>query len=164
VSCPFCKLEEDRIIIESEHAVAFYDNFPISLGHMLIIPLSHVNSIFELNPVQLSSLMETMRVAAEHLDANYQPDGYNIGINEGEAAGQTVSHFHIHLIPRYLGDQEDPRGGVRWIFPDKAKYWEDKVPEIVYCPNCIFYDTQCTVEERDWELPCGGFKSNPNLE
>lgn len=60
------------------------------------------------------------------LDAEFHPDGYNIGINDGAAAGQTIAHLHIHLIPRYAGDQPDPRGGVRWIFPAKADYWSNR--------------------------------------
>ena len=67
--------------------------------------------------------MVLLERARRILDASHQPDGYNIGINDGAAAGQTVPHLHIHLIPRYLGDLPDPRGGVRWLIPDKARYW-----------------------------------------
>lgn len=67
--------------------------------------------------------MKLVDQAKQDLDSEFQPDGYNIGINEGAAAGQTVPHLHIHLIPRYKGGQDDPRGGVRWIIPEKAKYW-----------------------------------------
>lgn len=69
--------------------------------------------------------MELVDLAKKALDTKYQPDAYNIGINDGPAAGQTVPHVHVHLIPRYEGDCDDPRGGVRWIMPGKAKYWAD---------------------------------------
>ncbi len=71
-------------------------------------------------------LLESLYAAKVEIDAEFQPDGYNIGINDGSAAGQTVPHLHIHLIPRFVGDQADPRGGVRWIFPEKANYWNKK--------------------------------------
>jgi diadenosine tetraphosphate (Ap4A) HIT family hydrolase len=82
-----------------------------------------VRSLFELNEEERLAVLELLERAKERVAAQHRPDGYNIGINDGAAAGQTVMHLHVHLIPRYRGDVADPRGGVRWIFPDKAPYW-----------------------------------------
>ncbi len=121
--CPFCSLESDRIISESDYTVTIRDGFPVSEGHTLIIPKRHVQSFFELQAIEKTAILQALDEAKEALDRELNPDGYNIGINDGEAAGQTVMHLHIHLIPRYKGDTEDPRGGVRHVFPGKAKYW-----------------------------------------
>jgi len=123
--CIFCNLEPDRIISESDYTLTIRDGFPVSGGHTLIIPKRHVESFFELQAIEKAAVLQAMDEAKETLDKEFSPDGYNIGINDGEAAGQTVMHLHVHLIPRYKGDTEDPRGGVRHIFPGKAKYWED---------------------------------------
>ncbi|MCK5352437.1 HIT family protein [bacterium] len=120
--CIFCNLEPDRIISESDYTLTIRDGFPVSEGHTLIIPKRHVQSFFELQAIEKAAILQAMDEAKEALDKEFSPDGYNIGINDGEAAGQTVMHLHVHLIPRYKGDTEDPRGGVRWIFPEKAKY------------------------------------------
>ncbi len=121
--CPFCVLEPHRIVAQGELAVAYRDGFPLSLGHTVIIPRRHVATLFEATETEQAALLHMLARAKEKLDALHQPDGYNIGINHGQAGGQSVPHLHIHLIPRYRGDKEDPRGGVRWILPDKAKYW-----------------------------------------
>lgn len=121
--CPFCVLEPHRIVAEDELAVAYRDGFPVSLGHTVIIPRRHVATLFEATETEQAALLHMLARAKEKLDALHQPDGYNIGINHGQAGGQSVPHLHIHLIPRYRGDKEDPRGGVRWILPDRAKYW-----------------------------------------
>lgn len=120
-NCPFCSLPHDRIICENEHAFAIRDVFAVSPGHSLIIPKRHVGSFFETTTDEKRDLLALLDVIKSG-DKSY-PDGYNIGINDGIAAGQTIMHLHIHLIPRYHGDMEDPRGGVRWVIPDKAKYW-----------------------------------------
>jgi diadenosine tetraphosphate (Ap4A) HIT family hydrolase len=122
-SCPFCSLPRDRIVIESALALAIRDGFPVSPGHTLIIPNRHVASFFEVTDAERADLMSLLAAARDELDAQLRPAGYNIGINDGAAAGQTVPHLHIHLIPRYEGDRDDPRGGVRWVLPDKAAYW-----------------------------------------
>jgi diadenosine tetraphosphate (Ap4A) HIT family hydrolase len=122
-SCPFCALPDARILSSGPFGVVIRDLYPVSPGHTLIIPWRHVGSFFELTADERGSLLGLLEAAKRELDDAYRPDGYNIGINDGPAAGQTVPHLHIHLIPRYQGDQPDPRGGVRWIFPDKAKYW-----------------------------------------
>jgi diadenosine tetraphosphate (Ap4A) HIT family hydrolase len=123
--CPFCTLPPDRIISESDHTITIRDGFPVSEGHALIIPKRHVQSFFELQAIEKAAVLQALEEAKETLDREFSPDGYNIGINDGKAAGQTILHMHVHLIPRYKGDTEDPRGGVRHIFPLKAKYWED---------------------------------------
>ena len=121
--CPFCNLEHDRIIDETSSWFVVRDGFPVSAGHTLIIPKRHVSTFFELDKQEFDELYDLINKEKHALDNEYQPAGYNIGVNNGEAAGQTVFHLHIHLIPRYEGDREDPRGGVRWILPDKADYW-----------------------------------------
>jgi diadenosine tetraphosphate (Ap4A) HIT family hydrolase len=121
--CPFCP-PCDREMLES-HSLAFAvaDGFPISTGHSLIVPRRHVSSFFDLSAEERLAILELLTRVKRLLNTRYTPDGYNIGINDGQAAGQTVMHLHVHVIPRYVGDVADPRGGVRWIFPDKAAYW-----------------------------------------
>lgn len=123
MSCPFCTLPEDRILLADPLAVMIRDAYPVSPGHALIIPRRHVASFFDVTDAERQSLLSLLDGARLKLDAEFRPDGYNIGINDGPTAGQTVPHLHIHLIPRYHGDRPDPRGGVRWIFPDRADYW-----------------------------------------
>ena len=121
--CPFCALPPERIIDSNELALVIRDGFPVSKGHTLIIPKRHVGSWFDTNADERIALFALLDQAKLILDHEFKPDSFNIGINDGAAAGQTVPHLHIHLIPRYKGDQEDPRGGVRWIIPENAKYW-----------------------------------------
>lgn len=102
------------------------DAYAISPGHTLIIPKRHVGSFFELTAEEQTDVLALLHDAKYGLDQQYTPQGYNIGINDGAAAGQTVPHLHIHLIPRYAGDRLDPRGGVRWIIPEKADYWSKR--------------------------------------
>jgi len=122
--CPFCSLPVERFVLESAYAVALRDAFPVSPGHTLIIPRRHVASFFDVTDAERSDLMSLLAAARDDLDREFRPAGYNIGINDGAAAGQTVPHVHVHLIPRFAGDREDPRGGVRWVLPDKAVYWD----------------------------------------
>ena len=121
--CPFCTLPDSRIIDSNPFGLVIRDGYPISPGHTLVIPKRHVGSFFELTPEEATEMMSLMRRAKSALEIEFKPNGYNIGINDGAAAGQTVPHLHIHLIPRYEGDMPDPRGGVRWIVPVKADYW-----------------------------------------
>ena len=122
-SCIFCNLSADRIILSDRFAFTIHDGFPVSPGHTLIIPRRHIGSFFKLQSEERQSLLSLLDETKRFLDKEFNPDAYNIGINDGAAAGQTMPHLHVHLIPRYHGDCEDPRGGVRWIFPDKANYW-----------------------------------------
>ena len=121
--CPFCNLPASRILGGDELAIIASDGYPVSPGHALIIPRRHVGSFFETTAAERASLLQLLDQAKVLIDAGFHPDAVNIGINDGRAAGQTVPHLHIHLIPRYAGDSADPRGGVRWVLPEKAKYW-----------------------------------------
>jgi len=120
MNCPFCNPED--IVFENSLAYAKMDAFPVSPGHMLIFPKRHVPDFFFLNDEEKSAIFLLLDEAKLYLDTKYHPDGYNIGINCGEAAGQTIFHVHIHLIPRYKGDVPNPRGGVRGIIADKRDY------------------------------------------
>lgn len=121
--CPFCTLPAERIAGENGHAVWIRDGFPVSPGHSLIIPKRHAGSFFDMTADERGALLALVDEAKQRAEIEFRPQGYNIGINDGPAAGQTVPHLHIHLIPRYAGDLPDPRGGVRWVIPDKARYW-----------------------------------------
>ena len=122
--CPFCSLPAERFALQSEYAVVIRDAFPVSPGHTLVIPKRHVASFFDITDAERTDLMSLLAAARDDLEREFHPAGYNVGINDGAAAGQTVPHLHIHLIPRYDGDRDDPRGGVRWVLPDKAAYWD----------------------------------------
>jgi diadenosine tetraphosphate (Ap4A) HIT family hydrolase len=121
--CPFCQIDPERVLFQNDHATVIRDRFPVSEGHTLVIPRRHVSSWFETQAIEKAAILQAMDEARDRLEQEFTPAGYNIGINDGEAAGQTVMHLHVHLIPRYSGDIEDPRGGVRSIKPGKAKYW-----------------------------------------
>ena len=124
-ACPFCTFADERILAGNELAIAIRDGFPVSPGHSLIIPRRHVASWFDTTAEEQRAVIELLADVKQRLDAERSPAGYNIGINDGPAAGQTVRHLHLHLIPRYDGDTEDPRGGVRWVFPHRAAYWKE---------------------------------------
>ena len=121
--CAFCTLASERVIDENTFAIAIRDGYPVSPGHTLLIPKRHTSSFFDLAQQERNDLLTLLDRSKQALDEEFQPHGYNIGINDGAAAGQTVPHLHVHLIPRFDGDLPDPRGGVRWVIPDKAKYW-----------------------------------------
>jgi len=125
-ACLFCAIPPEQILIDGPIAVAARDSYPVSKGHTLIIPRRHVASFFETTAEERRAMLKLLDEMKAMLDREHKPDGYNIGINNGAAAGQTVMHLHLHLIPRYAGDTADARGGVRWIFPDKAAYWKNK--------------------------------------
>ena len=121
--CPFCNPDSEReLIVESATAYAIYDKFPVNDGHALIIPKRHCEDYFELTFKEQAACLFMMNKVKEIVLSKFKPDGFNIGINVGEKAGQTVHHVHIHLIPRYNGDVEEPRGGVRGVIPNKQKY------------------------------------------
>ena len=121
-ACIFCAPPAERIFFRSELVIALWDAFPVSPGHALLVPRRHVATIFEANRDERLALLEAVDAARAIIDERHRPDGYNIGINDGAAAGQTIFHLHVHLIPRYSGDVADPRGGVRYVVPDKANY------------------------------------------
>ena len=121
--CPFCNLNENvELISETATAVAFLDSFPVNQGHTLIIPKRHIASYFDLTVHEQRALWLLVNRCKIIIEKRFNPDGFNVGINIGEYAGQSVFHVHIHLIPRYKGDVESPRGGVRGVIPSKQDY------------------------------------------
>lgn len=123
MECPFCKsFASDRIVYEDSIWIAVKDVYPVSNGHTLLIPKRHCETYWDLNVSELSTLGTVLRIVKGIIDEEYHPNGYNIGANCGRCGGQTVPHCHIHVIPRYEGDIEDPRGGVRGVIPNKMKY------------------------------------------
>ena len=125
VDCPFCQFDPTKHLFSNDLATVIADSFPISRGHSLIIPKRHFPSLFEATEEERAALWELLDQTRDYLLKQYNPDGFNIGINDGISAGQTVMHLHIHIIPRYSGDTEDPRGGIRWVMPEKAPYWKE---------------------------------------
>ena len=113
--CAFCTLPVKRIVTQNNLALVVRDGYPISPGHTLVIPKRHVGSFFDLSSDERRAVLELLDTAKSSLDREFAPNAYNIGINDGPCAGQTVPHVHVHLIPRYVGDIADPRGGVRWV-------------------------------------------------
>lgn len=120
--CPFCSTVPPGIVLQNLLFYARYDLYPVAKGHLLIIPFRHVVSFFELTGGERQAAFELVWEAKAKSDADFRPHGYNVGVNVGQAAGQTVSHVHIHLIPRYDGDMEHPEGGVRGVIPEKRIY------------------------------------------
>lgn len=121
--CPFCfQKDEIEIIAENEFAFASFDIYPVNPGHVLIVTRRHIQNFFETTSEEKQALFSLLEVAKKIIDERFNPSGYNIGININSVAGQTVPHVHIHLIPRYPGDVENPRGGVRQVIPDKGIY------------------------------------------
>ena len=118
MDCPFCNFKE-KILFENELALAFFDSYPVSKGHTLIIPKRHSEQYFELTKEEISAMHELSKKVKEYLDNLYHPDGYNVGFNVLEAGGQSVMHTHMHIIPRYKGDVPHPRGGIRKVVNNK---------------------------------------------
>lgn len=126
MSCPFCHPDPDLIFHESDLILGLWDRYPVSTGHALLIPRRHVAEWFDATTAEQLALIAALPIAKEAIQAHHNPDGYNIGINVGKAAGQTIFHLHVHVIPRYIGDDDDPRGGIRKLFPGQARYWTDE--------------------------------------
>ncbi len=124
MTCPFCNLDAARILLENDAGLAIRDAFPVSEGHTLVVPKQHVASLYDLDAKEQAALWELAANVRAKLAEEFHPDGFNVGVNDGRAAGQTVMHAHIHIIPRYVGDSSDPRGGVRWVMSKKARYWQ----------------------------------------
>ena len=120
---PFYPIAPPRMLLETRRCVAFLDTNPVSKGHALVVAKTITASLFDLPAEVQTELWETVRRVREILMERFRPDGFNIGVNDGKAAGQTVAHAHVHVIPRYRNDVADPRGGIRWIIPPKARYW-----------------------------------------
>lgn len=108
--CIFCTLPGTTTFLENELSLAFFDKYPVSEGHVLIVTKRHIANIFEATEEEIASIGNLLKEAKRELDERYHPDGYNIGANTGTASGQTIFHFHVHVIPRYHGDA----GTVRW--------------------------------------------------
>ena len=124
MKCIFCdfKNDKDKVVLGNDLAYAIFDGFPVNEGHMLIIPKRHAETYFDLTEEEIKSMNELAFEVKKLLDSKYHPDGYNIGLNCGEYAGQTIFHCHMHIIPRYKGDTPIPRGGVRNIIKGNSKY------------------------------------------
>jgi len=123
--CVFCNVDGARIAWRSATALAFWDGYPVSPGHALVVPRRHAASWADLTSDERTAIITGIDGLRALINKQHNPDGYNVGFNDGPAAGQTVMHFHVHVIPRYEGDVPDPRGGVRWVLGNKAVYWED---------------------------------------
>jgi diadenosine tetraphosphate (Ap4A) HIT family hydrolase len=121
VECLFCQSDR-HILAETKLSCAFFDGFPITNGHSLVIPKRHVVSIWEMEDDEYIDAFNLVRAVKDILQKRFEPQGFNIGVNCEEAGGQTVLHAHIHVIPRYAGDVVNPRGGIRNIIPGKGNY------------------------------------------
>ena len=119
--CLFCK-DPRGVSLQNEHSYSARDSYAVSLGHTLVIPKRHVASFFDLTTEEVSAIMSLITQEKTLLDQEFSPDGYNIGVNVGPAAGQSIFHVHVHIIPRYTGDVENPQGGVRHVIPKNAHY------------------------------------------
>lgn len=130
--CLFCDLKDNKNIqiADSQNFVSIYDENPVTEGHALIFPKKHIESFFDLSQEEVVEMYELIKNVKNIVEAKYKPDAYNIGINNGEAAGRTIHHLHVHLIPRYTGDVDNPRGGVRRIIPGKGDYHEALIKEL----------------------------------
>lgn len=120
--CVFCHVSPERIIDANDHAIVMLDAFPVSRGHTLVVSRRHVASFFELVESEQLAIFQLLQTARKRLEESCQPGGYNIGVNIGQHAGQTVMHVHVHLIPRYPGDVSSPEGGIRNVIPGKGSY------------------------------------------
>jgi diadenosine tetraphosphate (Ap4A) HIT family hydrolase len=122
LDCPFCHVETGRVLAENELAIAIADRFPVAPGHTLVVGRRHAPDFFGLSGREVAAVMDLLFEMQSRLAAELCPDGFNIGVNSGAAAGQTVMHVHVHLIPRFFGDLAEPHGGVRNIIPGKGAY------------------------------------------
>ena len=126
--CPFCSPPKDRLLGNGKLALALADGCPLSEGNALVVPRRHVASFFDLTAEEQTAIWALVAEVRAYLSERLHPDGFNIGLNDGRAAGQTVMHAHVHVIPRHDGDVPDPRGGVRWAIPPRAVYWQEGGP------------------------------------
>jgi diadenosine tetraphosphate (Ap4A) HIT family hydrolase len=122
--CIFCQRRNGSgLLAANDLAIAFPAGFPVSPGHALIVPRRHEPDFFSLTVEEQAAVVALVNPVRAALDERHSPDAYNLGVNIGKAAGQTIQHAHFHVIPRYAGDVAEPRGGVRWVLPDTARYW-----------------------------------------
>lgn len=122
--CPFCAVPTEDVVAESRYSVAIRDGFAVSDGHTLVIPKAHAKSLFTHGAAVQADVWSLVARVRDELRSELKPDGFNIGLNDGEAAGHTVEHAHVHVIPRFDEDVPDPRGGIRWVLPQHAAYWD----------------------------------------
>lgn len=122
MKCFFCDNLRIGLMAENNGFIAKYDENPVTDGHVIIVAKEHLESFFDLDKKKIDSLIEILHRVKEIIDKKYHPNGYNIGVNDGKAAGRTIDHLHIHLIPRYFGDVKNPRGGVRNVIPSRGDY------------------------------------------
>ena len=122
--CIFCRPQaQSDLLASNDLAIAFPAGYPVSRGHALIVPRRHEPDFFALTADEQAAVVALVNPVRAVLAERYQPDAYNLGVNAGKAAGQTILHAHLHVIPRYTGDVPEPRGGVRWVLPETARYW-----------------------------------------
>lgn len=123
-TCPFCiRIASGETLVTGDLAVAIADAHPVAPGHALVVPRRHEANFLALTAAEQSAIWELVSTVCTGIESRQEVDGYNLGVNVGAAAGQTVGHAHLHVIPRRAGDVEDPRGGIRWVIPARAAYW-----------------------------------------
>ena len=122
MTSPFLQVPAKDWIDYNEHAFAIWDGYPVNPGHALVVPFREVRDWFEALPHEQTAIMQLVNRVKTVIDSTHRPDGYNVGFNVGDAGGQTVFHLHVHVIPRFNGDMEDPRGGVRHVIPERGNY------------------------------------------
>ena len=122
MKCPFCDPSPDEIVAKNDLCYARWDRYPVSKGHLLVIPFRHIPDFFSITSEEKEAVLTLVTDCKDVIESEFSPDGYNIGFNVGVAAGQTVMHCHCHVIPRYVGDVKEPRGGVRGVVPGKRGY------------------------------------------
>ena len=115
--CELCAPTD--VVLQNALAYVRYDNHSLSRGHLLVVPMRHVASFFDMSPEEQVAVLQLLGEAQRHIQLAFSPDGYNIGVNVGAAAGQSRMHVHVHLIPRYVGDVPDPSGGIRCVLTSK---------------------------------------------
>jgi diadenosine tetraphosphate (Ap4A) HIT family hydrolase len=124
-ACTFCaRIASESGLPTDGTAVALPDGFPLNPGHTLVIPRRHIADLFGLTAQEQADVWRLVAAVRYRIQDELRPDGFNVGVNVGAAAGQTVDHAHVHIIPRFRGDVPDPRGGVRWVLPARAAYWK----------------------------------------
>ena len=120
--CAFCKIRDIDMALKNDLCFAIYDSFPVSSGHMLIIPFRHFENFFECTDEEMEAIWDLLQKCKKMLSDDLKPDGFNVGVNIGKISGQTIFHTHVHVIPRYIDDVDDPRGGIRGVIPEKRIY------------------------------------------
>lgn len=121
-ACIFCNPKDDKNVLQNDLCYARWSNFEVSKGHLLVMPFRHTAGYFDATNEEKAAIWSLVDEGKVLIDELHKPDAYNVGINIGEAAGQTIMHLHVHVMPRYKGDMADPRGGVRGVIPEKQKY------------------------------------------